>query len=429
MLPTGFAPWKSQPGSAAQRAPRNVFLRFKSGRRHFPANGLSCENTPDRICARDLDFGIAAFSTLDIVFGALSELFTKMTTSRYDGGIGTTQYEWCHHAVQDVSRTFALTVEALDEPMATHICVGYLLCRIADTIEDATHIPPAEQARLLATYEAVLDPDAPTTVEEFTDEIDGWIPPAERRNADWEVVANSPIVVAAFFDLPDAVRDGIREPVAQMIDGMGLFVERYASHGGIRIQSHPELVEYCDYAAGTVGDLVTNLLTRERVTEAQRQTMNDTRASFARLLQLVNVSKDVFVDYTTENNVYLPAEWLSAEGVPQDDLVDPAYRPGTARVVSRTAAAARSCLDDAQRYLEAMPLRHGNTLAAWLAPYLLAVGTLRELDDRPEDALTRTGVKVSRPEVFAILDASTAANGEAISGLRETVERTPFHRA
>ena len=381
------------------------------------------------LSVRGTDFGIAAFSTLDIVFRALSELFIKMTTTRYDGGIGATQYEWCHDAVQDVSRTFALTVDTLDEPMATHICIGYLLCRIADTIEDATHIPPAEQVRLLSTYEAVLDPDAPTTIEDFADEVEPWIPPVDRRDADWEVVANSPIVVATYFDLPGVVRASIRGPVSRMIDGMGMFVERYAYHGGIRIQSHPELVEYCDYAAGTVGDLVTNLLTRERVTETQQRTMDDTRASFARLLQLVNVSKDVYVDYTTENNVYLPAEWLTAVGVPQDDLVDPAHRSGTARVVSRTAAAARSCLDDAQRYLEAMPLRHGNTLTAWLAPYLLAVGTLRELDDRPEDALTKTGVKVSRDEVFAILEASTAANGDAISGLRETVERTPFHRA
>ncbi|ERG88642.1 MAG: phytoene/squalene synthetase [halophilic archaeon J07HX5] len=60
---------------------------------------------------------------------------------------------WCYDAVQDVSRTFALTVDVLEEPMASHIALGYLLCRIPDTVEDAAHIPPESQAELLREYE------------------------------------------------------------------------------------------------------------------------------------------------------------------------------------------------------------------------------------------------------------------------------------
>jgi len=61
--------------------------------------------------------------------------------------------EWCHETVQGVSRTFALTIDVLDDPMSTHICLGYLLCRVADTIEDAGHIPPEPQAELLRLYD------------------------------------------------------------------------------------------------------------------------------------------------------------------------------------------------------------------------------------------------------------------------------------
>ncbi|PHQ47674.1 hypothetical protein DJ68_00550, partial [Halorubrum sp. C3] len=46
---------------------------------------------------------------------------------------------YCHDAVQDVSRTFALTIDALDPPLADQICVGYLLCRIPDTIDTHGH--------------------------------------------------------------------------------------------------------------------------------------------------------------------------------------------------------------------------------------------------------------------------------------------------
>ncbi|TQR22227.1 hypothetical protein C9J85_07570 [Haloferax sp. wsp5] len=42
--------------------------------------------------------------------------------------------EWCYDAVHRVSRTFSLTISELNEPMARDICLGYLLCRVADTL-------------------------------------------------------------------------------------------------------------------------------------------------------------------------------------------------------------------------------------------------------------------------------------------------------
>ena len=74
-----------------------------------------------------------------------------------------------------------------------------------------------------------------------------------------------------------------------------------------------------------------------------------------------------------------------------------------------------------------MPLTAGNTVAAWLVPYLLGVGTLREVERRPADALTETGVKVSRPEVFAVIDAARTAGRDSIGELRERIAREPYH--
>jgi farnesyl-diphosphate farnesyltransferase len=337
-------------------------------------------------------------------------------------------YEWCYESVQRVSRTFALTVDVLEEPMSRHICLGYLLCRVADTIEDAGHIETHRQADLLYLYEAALDPDSETTMAEFRAAVDPWLPPTGERSADWDVVAGAPTIAATFTELPEDVQGAVLPPVREMIDGMAMFVERYADEGGLRISDRDELEEYCYYAAGTVGTLITNLLTRADVPETRAETMHDTAETFGLLLQLVNVSKDVYDDYSEENNVYLPAEWLAAEGVPQDAVTDPKHRAESARVVSRTADLARSCLDEAQAYLEAMPLHGGNTLSAWLVPYVLAVGTLRELEERPEDALTQADVKVSRSEVFAVLEAASSASRETVADLRETIARGPFHR-
>ncbi len=107
--------------------------------------------------------------------------------------------EWCYDAVHRVSRTFSLTIAELDEPMARDICVGYLLCRVADTIEDAGHVPPGAQAELLRTYSRVLDPASDTTVRAFRSKVDEWLPAT--RSADWEVVDEAPRVVRVFRQL------------------------------------------------------------------------------------------------------------------------------------------------------------------------------------------------------------------------------------
>jgi len=335
--------------------------------------------------------------------------------------------EWCHETVQGVSRTFALTIDVLDEPMSDHICLGYLLCRVADTIEDAGHIPPEPQAELLRTYDAALDPDAETDIEAFRADIDQWLPEADERSADWRVVAEAPRVVATFEQFPADIQAAIIPPVRELVEGMAMFVDRHASAGGLRIDSRDELEEYCYYAAGTVGNLITNLLTRGEITADRRQHLYDTAVEFGLLLQLVNISKDVYDDYTEENNVYLPAEWLADEGVDQEAVVEPENRDAAAEVVGRTASHAQSFLADAEGYLKAMPLSHGNTLAAWGVPFLLAVGTLRELTANPEDALTERGVKIDRQEVFAVMGAMRNGGKESLSELRKTISKRPYH--
>ena len=334
---------------------------------------------------------------------------------------------WCHEAVQGVSRTFALTVDVLEEPMASQICVGYLLCRVADTVEDAGHIPPDAQSDVLRTYRRAIDPDDETDIGEFREAVDEWLP--AERDDDWTVVAEAPTVAATFEELDPEAQAAIVPPVLEMVDGMAMFVDRHATEGGLRIDDRDELEQYCYYAAGTVGNLITNLLTRGDVAEERAERLRETAEEFGLLLQLVNVSKDVYDDYTEENNVYLPAEWLEAEGVDQERVVHPENRESSARVVDRTADYARSFLDDAQAYLETMPLSNGNTMEAWTVPYLLAVGTLRELGSRPEDALTETGVKVSRQEVFAVMSAASDVGRDSLAELRQTIARTPFHRA
>ncbi|MFC6864623.1 phytoene/squalene synthase family protein [Halomicroarcula sp. GCM10025817] len=332
--------------------------------------------------------------------------------------------EWCYDAVHRVSRTFSLTIAELDEPMARDICVGYLLCRVADTIEDAGHVPPGAQAELLRTYSRVLDPASDTTVRAFRSKVDEWLPAT--RSADWEVVDEAPRVVRVFRQLEGDSTETIRGPVRELVDGMAMFVDRYADDGGLRIKTLEELEEYCWYAAGTVGTLVTGLLTHA-ASEDQARRMEENARAFALLLQLVNVAKDAATDMEEENNVYLPLELLDAQGLDHSDVGQGANVESLVPVIERVTERAEQYLDGAQAWLEAMPITRGNTLSAWAIPFLLAVGTIRELRTRPADVVREGNVKITREEVHAVCQQFDGDAAPALGDLRRRIRSRPLH--
>lgn len=331
---------------------------------------------------------------------------------------------WCHEAVQDVSRTFAITIDVLEEPTSSYVCVGYLVCRIADTIEDSRTLSAPEKAFLLERFDRVLDPTREFDARAFEDALEPYVPP--ERTDDWVVVTNASRVNRTFDRLPPSVREAVVPPTRELLGGMKTFVQRHADSGGIRVRSVDELEEYCYYVAGTVGHLVTNLLVRE-VDDRVADRLESTAEEFGLLLQLVNVAKDVHTDYADENSVYLPADWLDEVGVSQEEVLSGDNAPEVATVVRRTAEHARSYLDDAQAYLETLSEVDRNAFEAWAIPFLLAVGTLRELAVRPEDALTPEGVKISRREVTAVVRAVTTDAG-SLATLRESVRRGELAR-
>jgi len=334
----------------------------------------------------------------------------------------TADIAWCHDVIGDVSRTFALSIGQLEAPIADELCVGYLLCRVADTIEDAQHIPPDEKTVLLETYRGVLGQGAATATE-FTDRATGWMP--ESRNAEWELVAETDRLVATFEALPASSRAEIGPPVDSMLEGMGLFVDRYADEGGLRVQTFDELEQYCWYVAGTVGELVTGLVTRD-TPEADTDILERTAASFGLLLQLVNVTKDIAADYETENNVYVPEEVLDRHGLAPEDIGDAGQSESFAPVVRELADRAECYVDDARTWLEAMPETRGNRLIACALPFLLAVGTLRELKERPGDVITDGDVKVSREEVLGLVGAFGRADEPSLAAFQAKMETGAF---
>ncbi|RQH03240.1 phytoene/squalene synthase family protein [Natrarchaeobius oligotrophus] len=330
--------------------------------------------------------------------------------------------KWCHETVGSVSRTFAISIELLEEPMSTTLCVGYLLCRIADTVEDESTLSAEEKSRLLSTYRRALDPADPSTTAAFARSIESVV--SEPDGDDWYLVANAERVVRTYESFPPGARDAITPPVLELVAGMGAFVKRHADEAGVRIQTEAELEEYCYYVAGVIGRLITNLQLWNGDVDGRPERMRELSESCGQLLQLVNIAKDVHADYVDEGNVYLPASWLADVGVSQENLLADGNESDVVAVVERTVERARGYVDDGQRWLEALGANDESMLKACTVPFLLAVATLRELSERPEAVLTDGGVKISRTEVMTIVaSVTTDFDRSSIGPLRESVRR------
>lgn len=325
--------------------------------------------------------------------------------------------EWGFDTLQDVSRTFALSLGFLPSPMQTYVSTSYLLCRIPDTIEDAPWIEPSVKCNLLDEYVAVMsgerDPDL--FVSSVISQVDLDKETLATKSADWRLVVETPKAIELYESFPTEITDGMRPWVIELTEGMKEFVNRYSETGGVRVQTYDEFEQYCYYVAGTVGHLLVETISSHYEQPASEE-IHTAAEQYGYILQFVNIGKDVYDDYETENNVYLPIEWLNSVGVETENITDSSNKNEVGRVVTRIVERAESYYPSARMFLEwydsvAPSDEEYGSLAL---PYLLAVATIRELKKNSDVAIQPEEVKITREEVLGISESVTSEPLEMI---------------
>ncbi|NJR13707.1 MAG: phytoene/squalene synthase family protein [Phyllobacteriaceae bacterium] len=105
---------------------------------------------------------------------------------------------------------------------------------------------------------------------------------------------------------------------------------------GIRYQTIDDLIAYATRVASTVGMMMTVIMgMRERTLLARA-------ADLGIAMQLTNIARDVGED-ARRGRLYLPLDWLDAEGIDADALLaNPAHGEALGRVVARLLAVAET---------------------------------------------------------------------------------------
>ena len=297
-------------------------------------------------------------------------------------GLRTDPLEFCSEILPHVSRTFALTIPALREPLRTHVKVSYLLCRVVDTIEDHTEISDDLRQDLFTRFANLIQADPESSgVEEFTHRWPGHVD--IHHNA---LVSNVGLVLGAYRTFPEPTRDPIRRCVLEMIDGMRSFPTPLTSREPAEAcKDLDQLEHYCHYVAGTVGVLLSHLFAAELGINWMTSDRIEQGRRFGLGLQLTNIIKDHASD-RNRGISFIPLAWF------ENDRLS---KRGGNIIVTR----ALEHFDAAMTYVHSIPPDREDMRLFCLWASHLALATLRLAangDSRP--------AKVNREELWDIIE-------------------------
>lgn len=304
--------------------------------------------------------------------------------------------DFCREILPAVSRTFALSIRLLPGDLGNVVRTSYLICRIADTVEDEPTLPAADKAELFdVLLRCFRDEHA---VAEFTARAAS----VTGDPAHVELTRRADLVFAVYRELTPRSRESVRHWVGEMISGMRKFSLAYPH--GVRIQSVDEYREYCYYVAGTVGYLLTDLWHEHSPSIGPReyQVLRERCRAFAEALQTVNILKDVAPDAERENAIYVPLDLLREHGNTHETMLAPNRLSETRSALASLVQLAWRDLDDATAYLLAIPRRAVSIRLFCALPLLFAYATLRDLTRTPGALAEKVVVKISRSEVKSL---------------------------
>lgn len=357
-----------------------------------------------------LPFSPTPARTLEPSMATSARLADSQWRARILNHEGFSRHEYAAFALNQVSRTFALNIRILPQPLQLEVTVAYLLCRIADTVEDDRDLPQSQKRDLLNRF-AELFPDAESGGSANSDAVLAFsaaLPTEWSQSQSWDrfITAHLEVLFPLYDGFPAGVRGAIARCVREMSSGMGHFAQRqgFTRDGKPLIHSLADLDQYCYYVAGTVGLLLCELFTfhSRLIDQVKARALRSLAVSFGLGLQLTNILKDMHED-RSRNVSFLPQEWLQEENLNPQTFLAEENRVGAERIWGRLLVKAKHHLEDAMEYSCLLPRLEPRLRLFCLWPLFMAAETLVLLAQTRDSLKQGVHLKISREQVRRIV--------------------------
>lgn len=298
-----------------------------------------------------------------------------------------------------VSRTFALTIPQLEPRLRTVISNAYLLCRIADTIEDEHVLPSDVKQQFHDRFTRVVDSteDPASFARDLAPLLDGNTLAAER-----DLVEHAPSIIEVTDSFNLRQRETLAHCIRTMCTGMPSF-ERHASIAGLADMR--EMDRYCYYVAGIVGQTLTELFCDYSPQIAEkREAMASLDVSFGQGLQMTNILKDFWED-RDRGVCWLPRDLFARAGIELQAIRRSDVPAAFGQAYAQLIGTAHSHLRNALNYTLLIPEKEVGVRRFCLIAVGLAMRTLSSILAKP-DFTAAAQVKVSRQVVKKVVIAT-----------------------
>ena len=307
-----------------------------------------------------------------------------------------------NRSLEGVSRTFAFTIPQLPRELRRAVANGYLLCRVADTIEDDPGIVLEEKETFLDSFLRTLKTGRAGRMlaEILHTRLSEASLPAER-----ELIRELPRVLRITNALAPQQRDALVRCVGIMGQGMAEFGRKCSADGLATVR---DLERYCYHVAGVVGEMLTDLFCHHspRIAAREKQ-LGALSVAFGQGLQMTNILKDIRDDLA-RGACWLPRDTFAELGFDLRRLAENAHDPAFAAGLRHLVGVAHGNLRDAVRYTLLIPRTETGIRRFLMWGIDLAILTLRNIHRQPHFA-SGAEVKVPRRQVRTVIMATNLA--------------------
>ncbi len=298
--------------------------------------------------------------------------------------------------LQGVSRTFALTIPQLPGSLEQVVGNAYLLCRIADTIEDDKHLPFADKRQFSERFIEVVNGSEES--ERFAQDLKPRLSPSA-TDSERDLIHNTPTVIRITHSFNPRQQAALQRCVRIMADGMSRYQETNVAYG---LQDQADMDSYCYYVAGVVGEMLTELFCDySGAIDRNHEEMMQLAVSFGQGLQMTNILKDIWDDQQ-RNMCWLPQAVLERYGVSFNAATPLRNDQQFRQALGHLIGVARMHLGNALHYTLLLPKHETGIRRFCLWALGMAVLTLRNINNH-RDFTSGNEVKISRRAVKATI--------------------------
>ncbi|MEJ2052644.1 MAG: squalene/phytoene synthase family protein [Calditrichaceae bacterium] len=301
--------------------------------------------------------------------------------------------QYCLDTLPRVSRTFAPTIRMLPKGLEVPVTVAYLLCRIADTVEDTDALSVSEKKDILTVYANIFT----STDTQYFNQFNELIINLPNATPDDELTHNFKIVYSVFESFSPLTKTQIGRWVAEMSRGMHKYAQSKFRKKFTFLNTMKELDEYTYFVAGTVGYLLTELFSfySKKITPALNGRLESLAESFGKGLQLVNIIRDMATDLRRGQS-YIPDELLQKYRLTRESIFEQENAERAQYLFNELIENAVKHLDHALDYILLIPKRETRIRLFCMLPLFWAMRTLQKIQENTLALLGSDKVKIPR---------------------------------